>query len=92
MADPFVKDAADVLDYTINWASELATGETISTSSWTVTTGITKDSDTKTTTTTTIFVSGGTLAATYTLYNTVVTSGARTFKRYIQVKIAEIYA
>ena len=86
------KDAADVVDFTINWASVLATGETISTSTWTADTGITVDSNSKTTTTTTVWLSGGTVNTPYKVYNTIVTSASRTFKRYIEVTIVPITA
>jgi len=41
----FLKDPDAVLDYGFDWSDWLADGETISTSTWTVETGITKDSD-----------------------------------------------
>jgi hypothetical protein len=43
------KDPDEKADYQFDWASKfLATGETISATSWTLTSGITKDSDTNT--------------------------------------------
>ena len=57
----FRKDPNAVLDYVIDWGTNyLASDETISTATWTEGTGITKDSDSKTDTTTTIWLSGGT--------------------------------
>ena len=46
----FVKDPGEVKDYAIDWTAHLATSETITTSTWVVATGITKDSDSATTT------------------------------------------
>jgi hypothetical protein len=93
MTNAFVKDAADVVDYVIDWSAVLASGETISTSTWAVDTGITADSNTNTDTTTTIWISGGTeRPAGYKAYNTIVTSASRTFKRYIVITIGPIGA
>ena len=55
----FVKDPDEVLDYSIDWSTWLDS-DTISSSSWTVESGITKDSDSNDTTSTTIWLSGGT--------------------------------
>jgi len=58
-AEPvFTKDSDETLDYQIDWSSWLGT-DTISTSTWVVDSGITKVSDTNTTTTTVIWLSGG---------------------------------
>jgi hypothetical protein len=51
-----LKDPQAVLDYGFDWSKWLGT-DTISTSTWTVPVGITKDSDTHDTTTTTIWLS-----------------------------------
>ena len=82
----FVKDPQAVLDYQINWASWLGV-DTISTSTWTLPTGITKASDTRTTTTTTIWLSGGTDGSSYNLVNTIVTAGGRTEERTITIVV-----
>jgi hypothetical protein len=71
------KDPQDVLDYGFTWSTWLASGETISTSTWTVESGITKDSDSNTTTTTTIWLSGGTAGEVYALVNHITTSASR---------------
>jgi len=84
----FNKDPAEVLDYTIDWATLLA-GDTISTSEWTVPTGITQDSESETTTLAIIWVSGGTVDKQYTLTNTIVTAGGRTRVRSIAINMIE---
>ena len=77
----FWKDPNAILDYSIPWATWLGT-DTIVTSTWIVPTGITKVTDTKTTTTTTIWLSGGTVGAEYALVNRITTVGsARRIKR-----------
>lgn len=79
------KRAADVLDYVINWNADpsdggpwLEAGDAIQTSSWSVPAGITKDSDSYTTTSSTIWLSGGTAGSSYDCVNTIVTTGGRT--------------
>lgn len=82
------KDPDSVLDYSIDWSQWLA-ADTIVSSSWTVTSGIAKDSDTNDTTSTTIWVSGGTAGATYSLQNRIVTTAGRTKDVTIDVPVAE---
>lgn len=68
------KGAADILIYTIDWSSWLNAGDTINSSSWTVPAGMTDVTDSKTTTTTVVKISGGTVGSSYTITNTVTTS------------------
>jgi len=82
------KDPTEVLDYTIDWES-LLDGDTISTSEWSVDTGITQDSESETATKAIIWVSGGTLDKQYTLTNTIVTAGGRTRVRSIAINVIE---
>ena len=81
------KDPDEVLDYEIDWALRLDGADTITTSTWLVPVGITKDSDSKTTTTTTIWLSGGTEGTTYSLVNRVVTTQGRTFDQTAKLKL-----
>ncbi len=83
----FSKDPDDVLDFELDWSDWLATSETISTSTWTVPTGIIKDTDTNTTTTTTIWLSGGTHGAAYQITNRAVTNQGRTKDQSIYVSV-----
>lgn len=86
MPQNFLKDPNSVLDYVVNWASWLDT-DTISTSTWTVPTGITKASDTNTTTTATIWLSGGTAGTSYDIANKIVTAAGRTEERTITIVV-----
>lgn len=54
----FVKDKESILDYTIDWSQWLPVGDTIVVSAWTVPDDIAVESDTFTTTTTTVWLSG----------------------------------
>lgn len=84
----YTKDPNAILDYTINWAPFLGV-DTISTSAWIVPSGITNVTDTKTTTTTTIWLSGGTIGSFYDLTNRIVSVGGRTDDRTIRVRIKD---
>jgi hypothetical protein len=88
MAQSFIKDPNAVLDYTIDWSTWLE-GDTISTSDWTVPTGLTEASDSNTTTTATVWLSGGTAGQEYTVTNRIVTAGGRTEDRSIYIRVEE---
>lgn len=82
----YYKDPDEVLDYQIDWSSWLGS-DTIATSVWSVPSGITQDSETETTTTSTIWLSGGTEGEVYELRNRIVTNAGRTADRTIKVEI-----
>lgn len=88
----FTKDPADVLDYTFDWGTYawLVTGDTIATSTWSVPAGLTEVTNTKTTTTTTIWLSGGTSGTQYTLRNTITTTGGRTAQRAFSIEVCDL--
>ena len=83
-----IKDPADVLDYQINW-TDLLDGDTIATSVWTVPVGFTTVSTSNTTTTATVWLSGGTVGV-HQVTNTVTTSGARTYERSVQLAVEQL--
>lgn len=80
------KDPDEVLDYEVDWSARLG-ADTISASTWTVPVGITKDSDSKTNTTTAVWLSSGTLLSSYDLVNRIVTAGGRTMDQTVRIKI-----
>ena len=82
----FMKDPDAILDYSIDWSAWLGS-DTISTSSWSVPTGITKVSDSKTTTVTTIWLSGGTEGPTYAVVNHIKTAAGREDDRTLYIKV-----
>jgi len=88
MPQIFIKDPQAILDYQINWASWLG-ADTISTSTWTVPAGITKVSDSNTTTTTTIWLSGGTVDTDYDIVNHIKTVGTREDDRTIHIQVRQ---
>lgn len=73
------KDPQDVQDFQWKWAERLADAETITSSTFIVPTGLTKDSDSHDTTTATVWLSGGTAGETYAVTNRVVTDQGRTW-------------
>ena len=83
------KDPDAVLDYGFDWSDWLASGETISTSAWVVDTGITADSDSNTTTITTVWLSGGTAGKVYRITNSITTSAGREDDRSLLIKVQE---
>ena len=68
------KSETATLDFQQDWSSWLSSGDGISTSTWTVETGLTVDSESNTTTVATAIISGGTNGKTYQVKNSIVTS------------------
>lgn len=89
MTTQYEKDPQAILDYSIDWTSFLETAETIATSQWFTTSGITVDVTGHTTKVATIWVSGGTLGQSYELTNRITTSNtpARVDERTIIITI-----
>lgn len=88
MIPQYVKDPSAKKDYTLDWSDWLESGDEISTSTWTVPTGITKNSDSKTEDTTTIWLSGGTAGSYYLCTNHIVTTpGGREEEQSILILI-----
>lgn len=83
-----LKDDNAVIDFSEDWSTWLASGETIATSSWSVSpSSLTIDSSTNSTTAATAWVSGGTVGTVYRLTNRIVTSAARTDERTVVVRV-----
>jgi hypothetical protein len=70
------QDPDDLLPATIDW-SEFLGAETLTSSQWTAEEGVTISSPTRDDTTTTVWISGGTIGQTFKITNSIVTSGAR---------------
>ena len=91
---PFVrKDPSDVLDYQVKWAAWLAAvagGEPIASVTSTVPAGITPKHATNTTTTATIWLSGGTAGTTYRIACRIATAGGRTAEQSFDVVVANL--
>jgi hypothetical protein len=80
------KDPNEVLDYAIDWSQRLA-GDIIDTSTFTVPTGIVMNSQSKTNTMTTVWLSGGSEGVTYDILNRIVTNGGRTMDQTVELRV-----
>ncbi len=78
-----------VLDYPFDWNTWLATGETISSHTVTVDTGLTKDSDSESGGIVTVWLSGGTAGTNYNVACKIVTSSSRTEERSMTIMVRE---
>jgi hypothetical protein len=84
----FPKDPNAVLDYTIDWTRWLAADQVV-TSEWLVPTGLTKVGDSKTASSATVWLSGGTAGQSYTVTNRITTTGGRTEDRSFTIRVEE---
>jgi len=82
------KDPDELQDYTIDWAALLGT-DTISTSTWTVPSGLTSSATSKTTTTATVWLSGGTGGQEYEVMNEITTVAGRTYQKTIVIPVLD---
>ena len=82
------KDPDATEDIALDWATRIGS-DTISSSAWPVPSGITKDSDSKTDTTTTIRLSGGTAGQKYDLINRVTLSSSEIYDATLRVYVRE---
>lgn len=69
------KDPYALLPYVVDWSLWLVTGDTIATSTWIVPSGLTVVLTTHTSTSATVWLSGGTAGLTYACINQIVTAG-----------------
>lgn len=84
----YTKDPNDTIDFAFNWKPRLD-GDTIDTATFVLPDGLTSVSTSNTTTTATIFVSGGSEGQTYRITSRVVTAGGRTMDWTIYVLARE---
>lgn len=87
------KTKADVRYFTLDYTKFLSRlgGITIASSAWAEDDGgITIDSESETTTKTTVWLSSGDNNETYLLENTVTTSDSQTFKKALMVRVTEL--
>jgi hypothetical protein len=82
------KAPSEVVDYGVDWSDRLD-ADTISSSDWSVSdSSLTIGTDTNTTTTSAVRLSGGTLGTTYSVKNTVVTAGGQTFEQTMLLRVS----
>jgi hypothetical protein len=83
------KDPNAVLDWAFDWSRWLAEGETISSAVIEVEDGLTKDSQSNTADTATVWLSGGTLGVTYDVTCRITTNQGRTDERTIGIRVTD---
>lgn len=84
--NPAIKDPSEKLDYSVDWSDFLADAETITgTPEWTLPSGITKDSQSNTTTSAVIWLTGGTHGEEYVIACKITTSASRIAERSIKI-------
>lgn len=83
----YVKDPEAVLDYPFDWSSWLKPGETITTSTFTVSAGLALDSSSNTLSSATAWLSGGAAGTPYQVTNHIVTSAGRADDRSITIRV-----
>lgn len=84
----FVKDPDSTEDFSFNWVADLD-GDTIVSSDFELPDGLTEVSASNTSTTATIFVSGGSAGLQYRVTNRIVTAGGRTLDMTIRIYVSE---
>lgn len=84
------KDPAAKLDYQIDWSLWLGESDTLQTVTWTLSSGIVEESSTETTTTATIWISGGTLNNFYTVTCSIITVQGRHDERSFILRIKDL--
>jgi len=83
----FTKDPDANLDYVFDWSSWLETGETISSHTITVDTGLTKGLDSELSGQVVVWLSGGTIGETYQVACEITTSLGRIDERTVEINI-----
>lgn len=87
MADEYPKDPGAVLDWVFDWTRWLQEGETITSSTFSATPGITITDEDMQATYTIVWLSGGAQKV-YSVSNRIVTNQGRTDKRTITIKVS----
>lgn len=88
-ATEFIKDPDAVLDWHFDWQPWLQIGESISSSLFLVTAGLTMDSSSNTSTNATVWLSGGNPGQPYRVTNRIITNQGRTDDRSITIRVKD---
>jgi hypothetical protein len=89
MATTIPKDPEAVLDYGRDWSPWLETGDTITSSEWSVPAELTVVADGHTGTITTVWLSGGVRGIDYKITNKITTAQGRTDERSMVIQVAD---
>lgn len=85
----FTKDPDGIIDYTVRWTGWLPSGDTISSSAWTIPGGIVKTSESNNTTDAIVWLASGTVGQIYEVTNRIITTGGRQDDQTISILIEE---
>lgn len=83
----YPKDPDATLDYGFDWSPWLEKDETVATSEWILSDGLTKESDQKTSTNTRVWITGGEDGRSYQVTNRITTSMGRTDDRTLLIRV-----
>lgn len=87
----YEKDPTEKKDYAVDWSKHLGAGETITTSTWSISpSGLTQSQASSTNTVATLWLSSGTVGVEYRVTNHVVTNQGREFERSFVVNVADL--
>jgi hypothetical protein len=84
------KDPDDKLPYTMDWQDFLLEDDTIASSAWTVSGGLTKHSDSHDETTATALISGGVAGTEYTVSNKITTAAGYIAERSFILSVCQL--
>ena len=87
---PYLKSPTEDIDFGINWAPLLKTGETISTSVWTVPAELSVSRQQIVGAITSCYLSGGTLDTRVKVFNRITTSLSGAYERFFEIEIEDI--
>lgn len=90
MAAVQYKDPSETISIVVDWTNALASGDSVSSATWTVPTGVTNEGDSVTSPNATIALSGGTAGTSYTLICTAITTpSAETLETAVIVRVQD---
>ncbi|MFF8831371.1 hypothetical protein [Streptomyces sp. NPDC015131] len=89
MAANHLKDPDATLDWVFDWSQWLGASESITSSTMTVSAGITKASEAFSASTATVWLSGGTVGQVYSVSNKITTNQGRTDERSITIRVTQ---
>lgn len=90
MSNQWIKDPTADLDYEIDWSQWLRSGDTLTSSTWVISpTGLTQQSAYSSPTSTTIWLTGGTVGISYTVTNRITTAQGRDDERSLTIQVLD---
>lgn len=85
----FIKDPDANLDYSFDWTSWMPYGDSISSLAWTIPTGLTQTASSSTSTTATVWLSGGAVGQSYQIRCKITTASGRVDERTVTIIVRQ---